>query len=578
MNKVTLLIIIVILVSLCFAQTEYTRKSISSVESVWIAPNALSGISSIPQDFLEEMLKFYIEMPRFDYNELPSVLLNDFRNRANQLTNVEPYELAEVLRMTIGESLKEILEDPDIQQARVGDIRDDTWKVTFAGSKGRSMGLTVDEMEQLMNSAYVYLPFINSFSLGFKDGTYEVNIAGGIIWYQLVVHPNGETDFVLRLATTAVGVGYSRVSSEGVRTYSFGAKRYSVSDAEHAIYNAIHAWARNLSIRTKEIDDFNITAQIVERRGGRLYGARVGKREGLHLDDGFFIINAIEAEDGTIQNRRVGFARLVRNADNMDNPDAMSHFKQLMGRSASEGMFLREHPRMGLDWYVRFGYQIGMNVPHELMEFYHPFEGIVTLIEEDIEDQISATLGLSYNLAPLVGVSQLFADLDLYFGYPLVKYHKGIDSPFAFTSGFGLGVSKKWWSGRNAFSLDLKGSMDLLLIIGEIDMGEDEENISIDFATAHYGVSGGLGYQFMITPNMIFNISASYKHSFKSDEVIFKYDGDNVYYEGVSHADRFKDEISKVSLGGIMLNAGFSYSFGQSRINLFGFLDPLKKH
>ncbi|MDX9870377.1 MAG: hypothetical protein RBS92_06605, partial [Candidatus Cloacimonadales bacterium] len=134
-------------------QGKYERKSVSAVESVWLQRGALQGVSNFDYDFFDKMVKHYIELERFDYNYLPKGLLAKFRDKANSKDYITADIIADIMSETLGPQIQAILGDPAIQELRAGNLRDESFSQTFAGSKAKEMGLTETELERLMNSA-----------------------------------------------------------------------------------------------------------------------------------------------------------------------------------------------------------------------------------------------------------------------------------------------------------------------------------------------------------------------------------------------------------------------------------------
>ena len=126
-------------------QGKYTRKSISSLESVWVKNSALSGVSSFDNVTFDKFMDFYVEVERFDYNVLPSEMLDNFRTEANSLTVFSTDALAKVLESTVAEKIVAILNDPDVMQARGSDLKNESKLQSFAATKAKSLGLTSDE-------------------------------------------------------------------------------------------------------------------------------------------------------------------------------------------------------------------------------------------------------------------------------------------------------------------------------------------------------------------------------------------------------------------------------------------------
>ena len=569
-KRLFLMFFLLLGIVLMVAQVDFNRSSISSVESLWIRQGALQNIPQFPYPFFEKMISHYIEMPRFDFNVLPENLLTDFREQANALSNITPLALAEILNNTVGVQIREILEDPIIREARANDFRREGWEASFAATRGNSLGLTVEELESLMNSAFVYLPYINNFTIRRDGNDIVADIHGGIIWYQVLVAPNGDVDMELRVAQVAEGRGLSQITSSSAdntyNTFSFSGQTWFVTEEQYAIYDAIQAWARNLQVKTREIPEFNVSAQIVEIRPDRRYGARVGKREGLHLDDGFFILESFEGRDGVVRSRQIGFVRIERNADNRHNPNAVSIFRQYLGKDAAVGMTLQENPRLGVDLRAYTGYQTGMNIPAEYTKLFNDDN----ILAEDSKEQIFFAIEGAYNLAPITSISQFFAEVELTWGLPIAKYNMNANraGEFVYTLGGYLGISKKLWGGRNALQVDGKFGYDRLAMTGTF-WGRE-----LTYSMDAIGVKGGLSYNFLATPNLEFNLGASAKHGFKPLSLNLKWGDREESYIGNDVRKRYP----ALQLGGLMFYAGFSYSLRQSKTNLFGSLDAERKH
>ena len=74
-------------------QGKYKRKSVSSLESIWIKDGALSGVSNFDNTTFDKFIDFYVEVERFDYNVLPKSWINKFRKEAKTKSEVTPISL-----------------------------------------------------------------------------------------------------------------------------------------------------------------------------------------------------------------------------------------------------------------------------------------------------------------------------------------------------------------------------------------------------------------------------------------------------------------------------------------------------
>ena len=57
------------------------------------------------------------------------------------------------------------------------------------------------------------------------------------------------------------------------------------------------AFAKNLSVKTRELSDFKLQAQVAEKDINS-YGFQLGLADGVHLDDGFFLVELTEDSKG----------------------------------------------------------------------------------------------------------------------------------------------------------------------------------------------------------------------------------------------------------------------------------------
>ena len=64
---------------------------------------------------------------------------------------------------TIVKDILRILNDPDVKLNRGKELKSEADLQSFAATKAKSLGLTTDELKTLMNSAYIYLPYVTKF-------------------------------------------------------------------------------------------------------------------------------------------------------------------------------------------------------------------------------------------------------------------------------------------------------------------------------------------------------------------------------------------------------------------------------
>ena len=554
--------------SLFAQQGKYQRKSISSVETVWIKPGALQSLK-FDYDFFDKMIDYYVEVERFDYNVLPEKLLINFREQANALTEITPDKISDVLENTVVKEIVDILNSPDVKKNRGIALKDEAAFQTFATTKAKSLGLTIKELEALMNSAYIYLPYISSAKQEVEKKSITVTINGGILWYRVKVDQDGNSSVAKLLTAKTNGFGSATNGSKSFKKYRFGKEVFNTTEEQYAQYDAILAFAKNLGVKTKEINAFKLQAQVMEVIG-RKYSFPLGFLEGVHLDDGFSLMEFEEDKEGNEIAKQVGFVRVIKTGKNIENPTNYTIAVQLLGRKQDIGGVVMEHPRLGIDLQIKAGYITGINVPKE--DTYHCIAAAgdsLKILKDDITNAAGANLTFAYNIAPIIGMTQTFLDFDIGYGIGIAEFSEGIDG-IASMLELDFGLIKKLWFTRANLGINAAGGLDMLNIAGEFD--EKDYKYSVN----SYSVNFGADFEYLINPDLSFNFGANYKLGFTPLEVKLEYDDNEIF----SHTDSEKiDELfPDLNLGGLKFSAGINYSLGALPFNLFGFLDPLKKY
>ena len=585
-------------------QGKYVRKSVSSLESVWFKPGSVGGLQFDSKTF-DKFIDFYVEVDRFDYNVLPSNLLQDFRREANSMDEVTPEALSEVLENTVTSKIVEILNDPDVMQQRGEALKDESAFQSFAATKAKSLGLTVDELKMLMNSAYIYLPFISSATKESEEpDELSVTLEGGIIWWQMEMDDEGNTSVEQVLSATTKGIGSADPTEKKILTeasawpkdFRFGNEKWKTTPVQYAQNSAMLAFCKNLGVKTKKIDDFKLTAQITEA-DGKKYGFPLGHREGVHLDDGFNIVEYEEDSEGNEVAVRKGFVRVSKTGNNVEDPNDYTYAKQLLGSKVSEGTVVMEHPVLGMDARIKLGYVVaGMNITREHsrlpnFSFMGAAAGQYVFAEGDGEPEFTEdgdtlspggatsaagmNMHLAYNVAPIINVSQTFLDIDIGVYFPLVKIDLDAQAlPLIISANFG--ATKKFQNGRSNVSVGLYGGMDMFSLNGSIKQTYGDD-ITYSYSVSALGFGATVDYEMMFTPDISINFGAGYRLGLAPSSASITVGEGEPYHLTEQYPD-FDDRYGDMKLGGLRLNFGVNYALSELPVDVFGFLDPFKKH
>jgi hypothetical protein len=589
MKKVIIISVLLVSVSLLVGQQgKYVRKSVSSLESVWFKPGSVAGLDFDSKTF-DKFIDFYVEVDRFDYNVLPGNLIQDFRREANSIDEINPDAISDVLESTVISKIVDILNDPDVMQKRGTALKDESAFQSFAATKAKSLGLTTDELKTLMNSAYIYLPYIHSAKKETEDKYLSITIYGGILWWQLKVDGSGNASVekVLEAKTSGLSSidpnGKNPLTDKPLYTeFKFGNEKWSTTPEQYAQNDAMLAFAKNLGVKTKEIEAFKLQAQIVEA-DGKKYAFPLGFKEGVHLDDGFHIVEFMEDEQGNEVAEQIGFVRVAKTGDNKSDPNNFTYANQLLGSKVSEGTVVMEHPRLGMDARIKFGMISGMNISRSHSQLPNFLGGEYIFVDDEgATSAIGANITFAYNLAPIIGVSQTFLDIDMGFFMPVVEINPNAEA-FPFIIPINFGVTKKIQFGKSNLGVGVNGGFDMFSMAGTITVSTvSSTEYTYAYSIMALGFGASVNYEMLLTPDLSFNIGAGYRlglaplsASITIDETEYDLtENYTTYFPGKDFDETFED----LNLGGLGINLGINYALGELPINLFGFLDPLKKH
>ena len=587
-------------------QGSYLRKSVSSLETLWVRPGAIPEGVLFDFDLFTRMLQFYIEVPRFDFNNLPESVTEEFRTRANEIQSTTPEEIARVIEATVVPAIMQILNDPEVVEARRSGLVTEADQQRFAATKAKSLGLTTDQLVLLFNTAYIYLPFISevhqerpaSFAgpgragaaslaqrllgqvVSFPDpaGTAEegdgetaeqespeeadsvgVTITGGILWYQVQVDAQtGSSSLVAVQTAESTTIGYADFTNDIYRSFFFDGSTIATTPEQNAQYTATRALAKNLGTKTKEIPDFKLSAQVIESVGRR-YGFPLGKREGIHLDDGFFLVESVMDASGEIVPDRVGYVRVVQTGDNREDESQLTYAVQMKGLRRPIGTVVMENPTSGIDLRLRPHYVLGFGLPASATEFTGTGQAALSA---DATTAIGGSAVLAYNVAPIIGISQLFLNTDL--STSVIQATTSTDSSgIPIWAAAYLTVTKKLWLGPLNAQVSIGSGIDWL------DMRGSVEGTTFQWTWSKIGVKGGIDAEYLIAPNLSAHIGAAYS--------IGLYELKSTVQVGEGDPSDYDTSIDELRLGGLIVRAGISRTVRELPFDIFGFLDPLKR-
>lgn len=491
---------------------KYQRKSVSSLGAALIKNN-LNGADNNISGIIENRLQSHLQVPRFDYNKLSEGSLNNF-NALALTTDLSPASISNALNNTV---------IPELQQAvsAVAEIRakENLTEEQLASAvveKMKQSGLTSDDISKVLNSAYMYLPVVTAYDERTDGTNLIVTIQGYVLWYKMTVDAKGiaSARLLSDSVATATGIG------TGNSFEQYHLKNRTVNGADYARIAAVDAWAKNLAVEMKKLNDFKLSAEITNI-DGLSAECRIGSKEGIDLDDGFDVVEQTEDENGRVVYQTIGFYRVSQVAENtsVETANQTSRFRNYIGGGIERGAILMERPRLGIDISLRpkyFGMHVAksdFSVPY--FDYWGNLLGILPLINNDISSAFGADLILSGNLAKIVGISQLFLNVEGGIGYPSIDEANGFSFSSPLFYDIYVGLSKKLWFSR--MNLELGAGFGYNSLSFKLE-DPRYNTLGGDYKFNAYGPKFDAALNYLVNPDLSIGINAGYKITSKISE------------------------------------------------------------
>jgi len=503
-SKMIAVVLVLSVTSLCAQENhgqalgQYERKSISYIPAMYIPRQEAYKMKNKEIEFLVDQVREYVEMPRFDFNQLPEEITDDFIRRAHMQGNLTPDDVEQLLNETVVPVITDILNTQ--MEIRARDLVTAEQKQQFIATKAQSYCITADQLEKVLNSAYIYIPYVDEVDFEEKKGIITFNVKGGLLWYH--VDMSGEqpkVESILKQSTHSMG--------KGKKKSSFHFKGHKLEGDEFALYTAVNNFARNLQVATQSIPAFQLSAQVAYVQKNKV-DFNLGKKEGIKVDDGFYITEQV-MKDGDLKQKRIGYVRTVEVANNKKRSYETSRAVAVTGRGYAQGMALVEHPRLPIDIVIRprahmlnvtsgsIGFEDQVYQP---IVFNDPYEGPTGGVDIEAHYHIGRWFGIPMFLFSAGGTIsfvpskiQINTFLGDFYTIPgLYQIH--------------LGLTKKYFYRRVGWTFSAKFGTAFL-------------SISQDFGEHSIGISnrtlGGIfqsGLEFAVSPDFYMGIYGGYQY------------------------------------------------------------------
>ena len=346
----------------------YKKKVVSFVDRV-LAP-AGAGLSTEQNDYVLSALSRSINFARFNYAPLPENVTASFGAAASGMESLAPDRITPVLDSTLAPQLLRIL-DINKELLSKQNLSDED-RNTFLATKAKAAGMSASQLEAILNSGFFYIPYLETCNRRVAKGFREVkndygrvvrripltefsySVRLGLLWYKLNVDRNNNAS----VAFAGVAAGWSGepiVRSTVHEDETFDGRRIEDDgSADFAAFkNAVDASTLNIQVETKKMEAFHLTGEVT---GTTFFGVKLnlGSREGVGLDDTYWVEELQETDKGDVARVKRGFVKIREVGDNAKDETAESYAQTITGTGYSEGLSLTELPMLGINGLVSF--------------------------------------------------------------------------------------------------------------------------------------------------------------------------------------------------------------------------------
>ena len=529
----TFIIALISFGSLLPAQTGYKKKVVSYVNTV-LAP-ASYGLSQRQTDYLSSTVSRNVQMERFNYASLPDNLVSQFAEGAAGANSFSAENVRALIERTLAPKFLELL---DINKELLSKQNlTEAERNTFLATKAQSAGLSATQLESILNSGFFYVPYVEYYNHSVEKGerdeknekgkvvrkvptvTHTHSIKTGLLWFQLKV--NKANDPTVQFIGAANGWKGSAIQRSDTKDAESG------EDIEWETFaDAVKTSAINIENETKKFEQFQLSGTVSETT---TFGVKLnlGSREGLGLDDTYWIEELEETESGEIVKSRRGFVKIREVGNNKSDESATSYAQTITGTNYSPGLSVSEIPMIGVNAVfglgsfpvsikpftnktAKFGltkYDFAVNVNSEIKNSFGPF----VWFQGDLAKSTKIT-ELWFHAGATLG----FLDVDGKFYLP--KYSlsgtlTGIDSTVdigaSLTGYANFGLVKKFYLRRFGivFQADVKYWLTNFTATGKDSKGDD---LNYSLMNDAIGLDGRAGLEVYLTPMLSLGAGAEY--------------------------------------------------------------------
>jgi len=505
---ILLIMVFIFISSPALSQDKYSRKSVSYVPVAALLSDFVKTPEFERDVFAEEM---HIKLGRWDANVLPESIIEVYRKKvASNIDNVD--SLNSIIEETIVSKIVNILSDVALDRAKTR--LDEADEQIFMATKAKELGITTEDLLNVMNSAYIAIPYISKYQSEKTKTGLRYSLTGGLAWYQIhFSDASVYVSFVGNVSHSGSGSAAKREAyyDKNGKKRTRGIKKELVR--RRGMASATSAIANRVRLKTQDLESFRLLTPIAEVKGN-LLGFELGGDDDVKLNDKYNIVEYILRDDGTTISRKIGFGFVSSPSDSGSGQlswlKVVNHRKRLV-----KGMSISEHPRRGYDfraaWRVKQAHLSSGWLSSEGIDFY-------SFPDPQDFNLDFLNVGWSFNAARSTGVSQLFYNADIFATVSSTPGERPFNDELSdnelFIMGGSLSASRKFYWG--AFAYGLEGGAAVLIWRSSTFI---PDSANLDIASMSYdkviaAIIANISLEYALTIDFNIGVSAGYWQEF----------------------------------------------------------------
>jgi hypothetical protein len=505
----------------------YKKKIVSFVDKV-VVPNTIT-LTSSQTDYAKKTVARNINFARFNYAPLPDNVTASFSSEVGNVSRPTPEVIRPILDKTLAPQLmqildvnKELLSKQNLSEAE---------RNTFLATKAQAAGLSATQLEAILNSGFFYIPYVDSYRRSVEKGYREIkndkgkvvrkiplteythSLQLGLLWYKLNVDRNNNASVVF--VGAAQGWNTEPIVRSGTHEdETFEGKKIDDDGTEdfNAFKSAIDVSCFNIQLETKKMEAFRLTGEVTE---ATFFGVMVnlGSKEGVGLDDTYWVEELEESATGDIVKNKRGFVKIREVGDNKRDETATSYAQTITGSDYSQGLSLTELPLLGINGLVGFGtFPVTISPIAKTNDFMKEAPNFYAKINSESNSAYGAALSFQTDLANAAKISEFWAHIGGAIGITSVDgkiFTNGgtdsVDIGGSLTGYVNLGLIKKFYFRRFGLILqaDAKYAMTYISVSGK-------DNNTYKLTNGNFGLDGRAGIEIYLTPVLSFGGCVEY--------------------------------------------------------------------